>query len=308
VSMSLLVILAVSAFAPLEVAAQRGDFPKLGSVLVARHGQVVYEHYFDGDAQTPRDTRSATKTITGMLVGIAVQEKKLDKDTHVWPLLGEQDKAGITVEQLLTMSSALDCNDWQDESPGNEEKMYPLQDWVRFVLDLPVREARGFSYCTGGALLLGEALHKATGVPVDRYAKEKLFAPLGIANVEWARSPLGVPMTGGGLKLTTRALWKLAQLYLDGARQIVSADWVRESLTPRARIDPQTQYGYLWWLKSFGGQPAYFMTGNGGNKVVVLPGLDAVVVITSTNFRARGMHEATEKLLVEYILPILTTG
>jgi CubicO group peptidase (beta-lactamase class C family) len=298
-------ILAAGGFARLEEAVASGQFKKIGSVLVAQHGKVVYEKYFEGDADALRDTRSATKTITGALIGIAVKEKKLALDTKVWPLLGRPDKAGIAVRDLLTMSSALDCNDWVDESPGNEEKMYPKQDWAAFVLDLPVREARTFSYCTGGVFLLGQAVEKATGLAADAYAREKLFGPLGITRAEWPRSPRGQPMTGGGLRLTTRDLWKFAQLYLDGGRGLVDAAWVRDSVEPHARIDEQTQYGYLWWLKSFGGQPAYFMTGNGGNKVVVFPATQTVVVITSTNYNTRGMHQQTEKLLVDYVLPAL---
>ena len=82
--------------------------------------------------------------------------------------------------------------------------------------------------------------------------------------------------------------------------------WVEVSTRPHARIDDQTEYGYLWCLKSFKSgdkdYPAFFMSGNGGNKVLAFPGLDAAVVITSTNYNTRGMHEQTERLLTEYIL------
>ncbi|MGC2258443.1 MAG: serine hydrolase, partial [Candidatus Sulfotelmatobacter sp.] len=115
----------------------------------------------------------------------------------------------------------------------------------------------------------------------------------------------------GGLRLTSRDLLKIAQLYLNGGewqgKRIVSEAWVHLSTQPHARIDEATEYGYLWWLKSFkSGEksyPAFFMSGNGGNKVVAIPALDMVVVITSTNYNAHGMHEQTEKLLTEYILP-----
>ncbi len=89
-------------------------------------------------------------------------------------------------------------------------------------------------------------------------------------------------------------------------KRIVNEAWVSASIQPHARIDEQTEYGYLWWLKSFksGGKsyPAYFMSGNGGNKVAVFPGLDMAVVLTSTNYNTHGMHEQTEKLLTDYIL------
>lgn len=169
---------------------------------------------------------------------------------------------------------------------------------------------RNFSYCTGGVFTLSEVLAKTTGMRTDRYAQAKLFTPLGITNVEWVYSPMNVPQTGGGLRLSSRDLLKIAQLYLDGGqwqgKRIVSERWVKDSTTPHARIDESTDYGYLWWLKSFKAgdksYPAYFMSGNGGNKVVALPSLDMTVVITSTNYNSRGMHEQTEKILTEYVL------
>jgi len=318
----------------METAVRAGDFKKIGSVLVARHGKLVYEGYFDGDAATLRDTRSATKSITDLLVGIAIGEKKLSGvDARILTLLPEHArkmqnpdsrKDKISVEDFLTMSSPLECDDWNDASRGNEERMYVIEDWAQFILDLPVRGrmhvgeqpespkyGRYFSYCTGGVFVLSEVLQKATGQRTDRYAQEKLFAPLGITDAQWGYSPLNIPQTGGGLRLTSRELLKIAELYRAGGRwqgtRVVDEAWVKNSTQPHAQIDEETEYGYLWWLKSFksGGKsyPAFFMSGNGGNKVAVFPGLDLAVVITSTNYNTRGMHEQTEKLLTDYILP-----
>jgi CubicO group peptidase (beta-lactamase class C family) len=315
-------------------AVRAGEFKKIGSVLIARHGKLVYENYFDGDATTLRDTRSATKSITDALVGIAIGEKKLSGvDARVLGLLPEHArklqnpdprKDKITIEDFLTMSSPLECDDWNDASRGNEERMYLVEDWAQFILDLPIRGrmhvgeqpenppyGRFFSYCTGGAFTLSEVLQKATGERTDHYAQEKLFSPLGIRDAEWVYSPLDIPQTGGGLRLNSRDLLKIAQLYLDGGlwqgKRIVDESWVKTSTQPHARIDDETEYGYLWWLKAFKSAgksyPAFFMSGNGGNKVASFPGLDMTAVITSTNYSTRGMHEQTEKLLTDYILP-----
>lgn len=317
----------------METSVRAGDFKKIGSVAIARHGKLVYEEYFDGEANTLRDTRSATKSITDVLIGIAIDQKKLSGvDARVLQLLPEHArklqnpdprKDKITVEDFLTMSSSLECDDWNDASRGNEERMYVVEDWAQFIFDLPIRGrmhvgeqidpppyGRYFSYCTGGVFTLSEILQKATGVRTDHYAQEKLFTPLGITDAQWCYSPMNIPQTGGGLRLTSRDLLKIGQLYLDGGswqgKRIVDEAWVRASTQPHARIDDDTEYGYLWWLKSFksGGKsyPAFFMTGNGGNKVVAFPELGLVVVITSTNYSTRGMHEQTEKLLTDYIL------
>jgi CubicO group peptidase (beta-lactamase class C family) len=317
----------------MEAAIKSGEFKKIGSVLIARHGKLVYEAYFDGDASTLRDTRSATKSITDTLVGIAIREGRLTGvGTRVLSVLTEHAariqnpdprKLEITVEDFLTMSSPLECDDWNDLSRGNEEKMYLVEDWTQFVLDLPIRGrmrvgdqvaplpyGRNFSYCTGGVFTLSEVLQKQTGMRVDRYAEQMLFTPLGIAQAVWVYSPLSIPQTGGGLRLTSRDLLKIPQLYLNGGdwngSTIVDAAWVKDSIRPHARIDVDTDYGYLWWLKSFKvdgkSYPAFYMNGNGGNKVLGIPSLDMAVAVTSTNYNTRGMHEQTERLLVDFVL------
>jgi CubicO group peptidase (beta-lactamase class C family) len=317
----------------LDTAIRSGEFKKIGSVLVARHGKMAYEGYFEGDAGTLRDTRSATKSITSALVGLAISEGKLSGvDARILSLLpgrarkiqnADPRKTLITVEDFLTMSSPLECDDWNDASRGNEERMYLVEDWAQFILDLPIRGrmhvgespepppyGRNFSYCTGGVFTLSEVIGKATGMRTDRYAQEKLFSPLGINNVQWVYSPMNVPQTGGGLRLASPDLLKIAQLYLDGGRwrdtRILSEAWVKTSTQRHARIDDDTEYGYLWWLKSFkSGEKkyaAFYMSGNGGNKVVAIPELDMAVVITSTNYNTHGMHEQTDKILTDYIL------
>jgi CubicO group peptidase (beta-lactamase class C family) len=308
----------------MERAIAAGEFRRTTSILIYQHGQLAYELLLDSNPYALRDTRSVTKTVTSMLVGIAIAEGYLPSVTapvlsffpnrqHAHP---DPRKDAITVEDFLTMSSALACDDNDDDSPGNEERMYPTSDWLQFTLDLPLRPPvpspeRQFSYCTAGVTTLAGVLERATGLPVPDYARTRLFDPLGIAASEWHYSPVGLAMTGGGLRLRSRDLAKLGQLYLDGGRwrgtQVVPAAWVRESIWPHVRVDATSTYGYLWWLRDFVAAgttfPAWFMSGNGGNKVVVVPSLDLVAVITSTNYNTPGMHQQSERLLTDYILP-----
>jgi CubicO group peptidase (beta-lactamase class C family) len=325
--------LSVGKLVEMESVVRGEQFKKITSVVIARHGKLAYEGYFGGtDASTLMETRSATKSITSMLVGIAIDQKLLaGVNTPILPFFRDKQplqnpdarKEKITVEDFLTMSSLLECDDWNDFSRGNEERMYVIEDWVKFALDLPIKGfapwvtkpkdspyGRSFSYCTAGAFLLGQVVERSVKMPVQDFARKNLFEPLGIEKADWKFSPLGEAQTGGGLGLRSRDLLKLGQLYANGGfwngKRVVSESWVKVSAQPHVRIDDETQYGYLWWLKSFksGEQahPAYFMSGNGGNKVVVLPDLDMVVVITSTNYNSKGMHEQTEKLLMDYVL------
>jgi CubicO group peptidase (beta-lactamase class C family) len=312
-----------------------GTYKQITSVIVARDDRVLYEQYFDtGGAEALRNTRSATKTVTGMLVGAAVDRGLLRAESPVLPFFKDRQpvtnpdprKQRITVEDFLTMSSLLECDDENSFSRGNEERMYLVEDWVKFTLDLPIKGfpewqakpeqspyGRAWSYCTAGATTLGPLLERATKQSMPAFAQAVLFEPLGIEFVKWQFQPLGSAMTGGGLQLRSRDLLKLGQLYLnDGrwqGRQVISAAWVRRSLSPHAHARENTDYGYLWWLQTFqvDGQtiPTYGMYGAGGNKVYVLPVQRAVVVVTTTNFRVAGAGVLTDQLLTSLIVPAL---
>jgi CubicO group peptidase (beta-lactamase class C family) len=316
----------------MESVIRSGEFKKITSVLIAREGKLVYEAYFDGSASTVRNTRSVTKTVTGMLIGIAIDKGVLTGvDAPVMSFFPDKQpvqnpdsrKEKITLEDFLTMSSLLECDDYNQFSRGNEERMYLIEDYVRFTLDLPVKgfppwatkpkdapHGRSFSYCTAGVATLGGVLERATKVSVPEFAKKNLFDLLGVEKVEWQITPTGLAMTGGGLGLQSRDYLKLAQLYANGGlwngKRVVSEDWVRKSVLPRAQIDEETEYGYLWWLKSFKSGDkkfaAYYMTGTGGSKILIFPELKMTVVVTSENFRLRDAHELSERLLSEYIL------
>jgi CubicO group peptidase (beta-lactamase class C family) len=296
--------------------------PKLQAIVVMRDGRVADERYFSGaTAEALLNTRSVTKTITAMLVGVAIADGRLaGVSAPVAQTLGaDRDWGDIRILDLLTMSSALDCNDSDPESPGNEENMYPLPEWHAWARRVPldpdfVRDTQGrgpFRYCTAGVMLLAQLLETATGETLDRYAEARLFKPLGIRKLNWSRSPSGDVMPGGGLELTGRDLAKLGVLLARhgdwGGKQLLPADYVDSMLASQRTANEAQDYGYLVWRRTYrlacGDFALPYMAGNGGNAVVILPALDSAVVVARTAYNTRGMHDQTTTLLEQELLP-----
>src|SRR6185436_7094240 len=121
-------------------------------------------------------------------------------------------KEAVTIKSLLTMSSGFDGNDDDARSPGNEEKMYPKSNWVKFALDLPIDEKTAvgekWRYFTAGVVVLGDILNKSVPGGLEKYADERLFQPLGITRYQWPFTPQKVPNTAGGLQMRTLDLAK----------------------------------------------------------------------------------------------------
>ena len=315
----------------LAAAIGHGDFPKTTSVLVVYRNKLIYEHYFgEGNPALLNDTRSATKSITALAVGVAIHEGTISSvASPAFSYLADLTpfgndtalKRAITIEDLLTMSSALDCNDDVDASPGNEDRMHEQSHWARWAVDLPTQadyrrddKGRGpFSYCTAGAFLLGQIEQRVTHTPIDNYVEQKILEPLGISQWEWPRSPSCEVMTGGGLRLRSRDLAKLAWMLVnDGEwdrRSIVPSSWVTAAMTAHRKANPEQDYGYLFWQRSYatkcGAISGWYMAGNGGNAILALKDLDAAVVVTRRNYNTHLMHQQTVGLLEHYVLPAI---
>ena len=293
--------------ATLEAKLEAGDLGKIRSLAMQQDGELVYRKRFGKGALGDRvDIRSAGKSITALAVGAAIADGKLaGVDAKVWPLLGSDRGAphgDITVADLLAMSSALDCNDWDKRSPGQEEKMYRKKEWRKFALALPAREyARDtdgngpFSYCTAGVFLLGQVVETAVGEPFDLYVQRRLFDPMGIGGAEWRRSRSGEVQSGGQLTISDTALLKIGQMVLDKGlwqgERIVPEAWIKQMLTPHHQLGEHVYYGRLWWLiplrSARGYEMAFMMKGNGGNIVAIVPALKAVLVVQSESYNAK---------------------
>jgi len=304
---------------------QGGTYPKVDSVLVAKNGRLIAEAYFNGyGPDTLHDLRSASKSITSALTGIAVEQGVVSTEDKLEYLVDldkyknrDARKASIKVLDLLNMNSGLACDDWNADSPGKEDNMYDAGDWVKFMLDLPMVANPGASqssYCTGGVVLLGSLVASRTKMNLDDFASQYLFTPLGIKNASWRRSPDGKATGGGGLRLRPRDLAKFGQLYLNqgvwNGRQIVPSQWVEKSKqSMTTMITSQSNgYGLLWWKRNFQvrgtTQEAFFASGNGGNFIFLFPQEQLAVAFTGSNYQSR-LTDQPFDILAQGILPSL---
>ena len=317
----------------LEAQIDAGDLGKIRAVAVEQNGEIVYRKRFgSGEPGDRIDIKSAGKSITALAVGAAIADGSLpDTDVTVWPFLDAsrgEPWDSITIADLLNMSSALDCDDWNRRSPGQEEKMYRTRDWREFALALPARpferDERGvgpFSYCTAGVFLLGRVVEKATGMRFDAYVEQRLFDPLGIDGADWRMSRSGEIQSGGQLTISDSALLRLGRMVMDGGQwqgegqaqgqQVIPKEWLRTMLTPTHTLGENVYYGNLWWFSAIrsqrGFEGAAMMKGNGGNIVALVPSMNAVLVVQSENYNRKEAERSAYTVLTTMLrsLPVI---
>lgn len=326
----------VSRFDALAAKVADKTYPDVTSVVVAHDGKLVFEGYYGaGGVDVLNDMRSATKSVTALLVGIAIDRGQIPgADAKVYPYFTDKvpaagldpRKAAITLEDLLTMSSTWQCDDENPATAGNEERMYVSDDWVRFALELPLRGyapwdkrpkdspyGRTFSYCTAGSFMLGAVVERATKQPLATFAHDTLEAPLGIDKVQWNVSSEGVGMGGGGTRYRSRDVAKIGETVRAGGqwrgKRVISKAWIDAALTPRAVPRENVEYGYQFWRFRFPvrGTDAWVwaMSGNGGNYVFVSPEEKLVAVVTSVGYNKRDSHPRSQEVFREYVLKAL---
>jgi CubicO group peptidase (beta-lactamase class C family) len=273
--------------------------------------------YRRGDLHT---MQSVTKTVTSIVIGIAVGRKEFPSlETPVLTFFDvarvanvDDRKRRMTIRHLLTMTAGLEWNeDLPYLDPKNDSSLMEASfDWVQYTIDRPMAREPGqsFNYSSGATQLLSHVFRAATGKDIEEYAAEHLFAPLGIDRYFWKRSPTGLVDTEGGLFLAPRDLAKLAYLYLhDGVwegKTVVPADWVKASITPSVAVsDTGVKYGYKWWLYPYGkeGRLAFGGAGFGGQRPIVLPELDLVIVFTGWN-ALPGKPNLTPRVAIDRVL------
>ncbi|MEM1125085.1 MAG: serine hydrolase [Bacteroidota bacterium] len=299
-----------------------GDYTGISSVLLARGGTLVLDAYFGGYSRDSlHSTRSASKAITSALVGVAIDQGFIESvDVPLLPYFPEYEgdiehwderKRAITLAHLLSMTSGV---------RGNEDAMYPTDDWIKFYLDQPLVAPPGerFSYATSGVVTLGNVITRASGLRIPAFTDRYLFGPLGITAYRWpitnSRGSQGLAMTGGGLNLRPRDMAKFGQLYLNGGvwkgERLISEAWIGASTRKQAVSDLYGEdFGYLWRMidRTVDGRPvrSFEAWGNGGQFIMVFPAFDLVAVFTGENYGLFPEMEQPFEMVDRYILPAM---
>ncbi|MCU1222915.1 MAG: CubicO group peptidase beta-lactamase class family [Edaphobacter sp.] len=213
------------------------------------------------------------------------------------------------------MRSGLDADDEDPSTAGNEDRLDESSDWIRTVYAIPMKRAPGdkYLYCSINAFLTGAIIENATKTPLDGFARTNLFGPLNIQSFHWRHVPVDRTTGQGNLEITARDAAALGQLMLNdgvvGGRRLISHDWVTGSLASQVPIsdsDPYSDfYGYMWYTKA---EPVadhkvtvHFASGNGGNKIYIVPSLHMVVAITSSAYGTRWGQRRSQDILLKIL-------
>ena len=323
----------------LNEAYDAGRLSGLHSVLVIHQDEILAEAHFQGVDQcwgrplgerrhgpeSLHDLRSVTKSVVGLLYGIARAEGLVpDLDQSViaqFPdyadLAADPKRRKILLRHALAMQMG---TEWSEDLPYTDPKnseiaMEKAADRYRYVLDRPMLDepGEGWTYNGGATAIVARLIARGAGMPIDLYAREKLFAPLDIADFEWSRGDDDVPSAASGLRLNIHDLAKIGRLVLDRGKwrgkEIVPAAWLEASFTPQATTGDGPRYGFFWWLGPEGSPPDWVAAiGNGGQRLMIAPQSRLIVAVFAGNYNQAEAWRLAANIILEFALPAVRTG
>jgi CubicO group peptidase (beta-lactamase class C family) len=285
----------------------------IDSITVIRNGYLVLDaSLFPYRQDSKHIIHSCTKSIVSILIGIAIDQGFIEGvQTPVLEFFPDRtasnldpDKKSLTLENLLTMTSGLECRDSYLYRWSGLNEMRGSDDWVQFMLDLPMEAAPGtkFEYCNGASFLLSAIITETTGMSSNEFAEIYLFTPLGISDLSWPINPQGINIGWGELRMLPQDMAKIGYLYLNGGEwdgeQIVPTTWVEDSTRKHISATLEDGYGYQWWVDNSG---MYLALGYAGQFIFVVPEKELVVVFTSD--LSDSDFYTPQNLLNDYIIP-----
>jgi CubicO group peptidase (beta-lactamase class C family) len=316
----------------LEDSIKNGVFPNTHSILISQNDKIIYENYFEGYHQDLiHDQRSASKSISSAILGIAIDKKIIPSSesllvdllpqSHKIYFENDSLKSKIKLHDLLTMSSGLDANDSERNSEAAEDNYQRTPDWEKTVLNAKMKYAPNLhaNYGSANPYLVGLAidyqLKEQTDEDLLLFMDKYLFKELNIKNYIVQNDITGNPYFGGGMYLTPLDMLKFGELYLNKGnyqnKQIISKNWIEQSLkahTSLENVPEKNEYGYFWWHHEYSFDNQKIQTvearGAGGQYIVLVPKSNTVIVITSGNY-TNNKTQQPEKIIEKHILPAI---
>jgi CubicO group peptidase (beta-lactamase class C family) len=319
----------------LDAAISGNALPGLHGLVIVVDGKPVLERYLAGEDQswgrplgdvrftpeTLHDLRSVSKSIVGLLYGIALGKglvpapdasllaafpacADLGRDPHV---------ASLKIFHALTMTMG---QAWDEDLPYNDPRnseiaMEMATDRYRFILEQPAVAAAGsrWIYSGGATALLGRLIEQGSGQSLPEFARRHLLAPLGIEAMEWAAGNDGTYSAASGLRLRPRDLARIDAMVIAGGisqgREIVPAAWLTEAFTPRLICFDDIEYGYQWYLRAStdGNGPRRFAIGNGGQRLILIPERGLSIAILCGGYNQPDQWKTPAAVMLEHVLP-----
>jgi CubicO group peptidase (beta-lactamase class C family) len=315
------------------------EYPGIDGLLIVKEGKLVFEKYFQGydykysaidykgkltdyDCETQHNLASVTKSVTSLLCGIALDKGFIKSvDDQIFSFFPQDsslfsgDKKKITLQHLLTMTSGLKWNEWElpyGNMKNDAVQLFLVPDPIKYIFSKPLADEPGTKwYYNGGSTdLIGQIIQRSSGLRLDQFAQKYLFDPLEIKNPKWVFINHDFVDASGDLMLRPRDMAKLGLLVLNNGiwkgNIILSSGWIGQMTKKWISLPKEDCYGYQWWLQTYklgsGSVDSYHASGWGGQQIIILPGLSAVLIITGNNYTGT---DPTNDMVFNYLLPAL---
>lgn len=291
-------------------------YKSIDGILIIKNDSLIFEEYFNGwNEWLLHDTRSATKSITSIILGKCIDNGYLKSENEkINQFFDLELSDSLLIKNIIMMRSGIDCDDWT-KSCGNEQNMASSKNWDKHILTCPQIDSPGtnFRYCTGGFNLLGKIIEVSAKTSLQKYSKDSIFNVMNIQDYNWYTNTFNnKPYLGGGLSLTLRDFSKFGLLVMNNGQyqgnQIISHQWMNKSINSAIPINEKSafSYGYGWWIKKHKHNSETYNVilakGNGGQLIMIIKELNVVVALLGHGYGNSSIENEQPFQILNHVL------